>query len=392
MIEGQASGARSPKLRYGMIGGGQGAFIGDVHRKAIALDGKAEIVCGAFSQSYENTLATGDGLGLPKERLYRTFTEMIHGESQRHDRPDFIVIVTPNSTHYPAAKLALEHGFPVVCEKPLATSAAAAAELACLVRETGLLFCVTYAYSGYPVVKHLRDLIAAGEIGEVRFVNGEYPQEWLATKLEATGQKQAAWRTDPALAGGSNCVGDIGSHIEFMAAYMTGLEMESVCARLDRFGPGRPLDDNATVLVNFKGGARGVYWSSQIAAGHDNALRLRIYGAKGSVEWFQETPNTARVSFLDRPSGTISRGRDPMSPRAQSLSRLPSGHPEGYFESFANVYATYLAALAKKLRGEPLAPADLDFPNVDDGVRGVRYIETCVESSARGSVWVAMGT
>jgi len=392
MIEGQASGARSPKLRYGMIGGGQGAFIGDVHRKAIAMDGKAEIVCGAFSQSYQNTLATGAALGLPKERLYRTFTEMIHGESQRHDRPDFLIIVTPNSTHYPAAKLALEHGFSVVCEKPLATSSAAAAELACLVRETGLLFCVTYAYSGYPVVKHLRDLVAAGEIGEVRFVNGEYPQEWLATKLEDTGQKQAAWRTDPKLAGGSNCVGDIGSHIEFMAAYMTGLEMESLCARLDRFGPGRPLDDNATVLVNFKGGARGVYWSSQIAAGHDNALRLRIYGTKGAVEWFQETPNTSRVSFLDRPSGTVSRGRDPMSPRAQSLSRLPSGHPEGYFESFANIYATYLAALAKKLRGEPLAPADLDFPNVDDGVRGVRYIESCVESSARGSVWVPLGT
>jgi len=388
MIEGQASGARSPRLRYGMIGGGQGAFIGDVHRKAIAMDGKAEIVCGAFSQSYENTLATGDALGLPKERLYRTFEEMIRAEAARPDRPDFLIIVTPNSTHYPAAKLALEHGFSVVCEKPLATGAAAAAELACLVRETGLLFCVTYAYSGYPIVKHLRDLIAAGEIGEIRFVNGEYPQEWLATKLEDSGQKQAAWRTDPKLAGGSNCVGDIGSHIEFMAAYMTGLEMDSLCARLDRFGPGRPLDDNATVLVNFKGGARGVYWSSQIAAGHDNALRLRIYGTKGAVEWFQETPNTARVSFLDRPSGTISRGRDPMSPRARSLSRLPSGHPEGYFESFANVYATYLTALAKKLRGEPLEPADLDFPSVDDGLRGVRYIETCVESSARGSIWL----
>jgi predicted dehydrogenase len=388
MIEGQASGEKTPKLRYGMIGGGQGAFIGDVHRKAIAMDGKAEIVCGAFSQSYENTLATGDALDLPKERLYRTFEEMIRAEAARPDRPDFLIIVTPNSTHYPAAKLALEHGFSVVCEKPLTTSSAAAAELACLVRETGLLFCVTYAYSGYPVVKHLRDLIAAGEIGEIRFVNGEYPQEWLATKLEDSGQKQAAWRTDPKLAGGSNCVGDIGSHIEFMAADLTGLEMESLCARLDRFGPGRPLDDNATVLVNFKGGARGIYWSSQIAAGHDNALRLRIYGTKGAVEWFQETPNTARVSFLDRPSGTISRGRDPMSPRSQSLSRLPSGHPEGYFESFANIYATYLAALAKKLRGEPLEPADLDFPGVDDGVRGVRYIETCVESSARGSIWL----
>jgi predicted dehydrogenase len=392
MIEGQAAGTKTPRLRYGMIGGGLGAFIGDVHRKSVAMDGKAEIVCGAFSQSYDNTLATGESLGLQRERLYRTFDEMIRAEAKRGDKPDFISIVTPNSTHGPAAKLALEHGFPVVCEKPLATSSRDAAELACLVRETGLLFCVTYAYSGYPIVKHLRDMIAGGEIGEIRFVNGEYPQEWLTTKLEATGQKQAAWRTDPRLAGISNCVGDIGSHIEFMAAHMTGLEIETLCARLDRFGAGRPLDDNATIMVNYKGGARGVYWSSQIAPGHDNALRLRIYGTKGAVEWFQETPNTARVSFLDRPSGTISRGRDPMSPRAQSLSRIPSGHPEGYFEGFANVYSTFITALAKKLRGQPLSSDDLDFPGVDDGVRGVRYIEKCVESSAKGSVWVEMGT
>jgi len=391
MIEGQTGGRKSPKLRYGMIGGGQGGFIGDVHRKSIAMDGKAEIVCGAFSQSHDNTLATGESLGLPKERLYRTYDAMIRAEAGRPDKPDFISIVTPNSTHYPAAKLALEHGFSVVCEKPLATSMIDALDLACLVRETGLLFCVTYAYSGYPIVKHLRDIIRAGEIGEIRFVNGEYPQEWLATKLEDTGQKQAAWRTDPKLAGGSNCVGDIGSHIEFMAAYMTGLEIESLCARLDHFGPGRPLDDNATVMVNFKGGAKGVYWSSQVAAGHDNALRLRIYGTKGAVEWFQETPNTARVSFLDRPTGTISRGRDPMSARAQSLSRIPSGHPEGYFESFANVYSTFIAALSKKLRGEKLTADDLDFPNVDDGGRGVRFIEKCVESSAKGAIWIEMG-
>jgi predicted dehydrogenase len=392
MIEGQASGNTSPKLRYGMIGGGPGAFIGDVHRKAIAMDGKAEIVCGVFSQSYENTLTTGESLGLPKERLYRTFEEMIRGEAERRDRPDFISIVTPNSGHFPAAKLALEHGFSVVCEKPLATSLSDALDLACLVRETGSSFCVAYAYSGYPIVKHLRDMIHGGEIGEIRFVNGEYPQEWLVTKLEDTGQKQAAWRTDPKRAGISNCVGDIGSHIEFMAAYMTGLEIDALCARLDRFGPGRPLDDNATILVNYKGGAKGVYWSSQIAAGHDNALRLRIYGTKGAVEWFQETPNTARVSFLDRPSGTISRGRDPMSPRAQSVSRLPSGHPEGYFECFANVYTTFITALGKKLRGEALSGDDLDFPSVDDGVRGVRFIGKCVESSARGAIWLDMGT
>jgi predicted dehydrogenase len=392
MIEGQASRTKTPKLRYGMAGGGQGAFIGDVHRKSIAMDGKAEIVCGAFSQSYDNTMATGESLGLPRERLYVTFEDMIRAEAGRADRPDFISIVTPNSTHYLAAKLALEHGFAVVCEKPLATSSRDAADLARLAREKDLLFCVTYAYSGYPIVKHIRDIVARGEIGEVRFVNGEYPQEWLVTKLEDTGQKQAAWRTDPALAGISNCVGDIGSHIEFMAAYMTSLRIESLCARLDRFGADRLLDDNATVMVNYKGGAKGVYWSSQVAPGHDNALRLRIYGTKGAIEWFQETPNTARVSYLDRPSGTVSRGRDPMSPRAQSLSRLPSGHPEGYFEGFANVYSTFITALAKKLGGEALDADDLDFPGVDEGVRGVRYIEKCVESSAEGSVWLDMGT
>lgn len=391
MIEGQASGGTSTRLRYGMVGGGQGAFIGGVHRKAIAMDGKAEIVCGAFSQSYDNTLATGESLGLPRERLYRTFEDMIRTEAKRPDRPDFINIVTTNSIHYAAAKLALDNGFAVVCEKPLATNSRNADNLARLVHEKGLLFCVTYAYSGYPMVKHIRDIIARGEIGEIRFVNGEYPQEWLATKLEDTGQKQAAWRTDPKLAGVSNCVGDIGSHIEFMVGHMTGLAVGSLCARLDRFGAGRPLDDNATVMVNYKGGATGVYWSSQVALGHDNALRLRIYGTKGAVEWFQETPNTARVSFLDRPTGTISRGRDPMSPRAQTLSRLPSGHPEGYFEGFANIYSTFITALAKKLRGEALSSDDLDFPGVGEGVQGVRYIEKCVESSAKGSIWLDMG-
>jgi predicted dehydrogenase len=388
MIEGQASGSKTPKLRYGMVGGGPGAFIGDVHRKAIAMDGKAEIACGCFSQSYDNTLATGDLLGLPKDRLYRTFDEMMRAEAKRPDRPDFMIVVTTNNAHYPAAKAALTNGFPVVCDKPLTTSSKDAADLARLARERDLLFCVTYAYSGYPMVAHIRDIIAAGEIGEVRFINAEYPQEWLVTKLEATGQKQAVSRTDPKLAGISNCVGDIGSHIEFMAGHMTGLRIESLCARLDHFGPDRPLDDNATILVNYKGGAKGVYWSSQIALGHDNSLRLRIYGTKGAVEWFQEAPNNARLSLLGRPTATLSRGRDPMSPRAQTLSRIPSGHPEGYFEAFANVYSTYIAALAKKLRGEPLSKADLDFPGLDEGIRGVRFIEKCVESSAKGAVWV----
>jgi len=390
MIEGQASGAKSPRLRYGMIGGGQGAFIGDVHRKAIAMDGKADVVCGCFSQTFENTLATGDLLGIPKDRLYPTFKDMIAAEAARPDRPDFIVVVTTNNAHYAAAKLALEHGFPVVCDKPLATSSKDAAELAALAKTKGLLFCVTYAYSGFPMAVNLRDMIARGEIGEVRFVNAEYPQEWLATKLEATGQKQAVSRTDPKFAGISNCVGDIGSHIEFMAGFLTGLRIESLCARLDHFGPDRPLDDNATIMVDYKGGAKGVYWCSQIALGHDNALRLRIYGTKGAVEWFEEAPNNARVSFLDRPTANLSRGRDPMSPRAQALSRIPSGHPEGYFEAFANIYATFLGALAKTLKGETPAAAGLDFPDAEDGVRGVRFIEKCVESSEKGAIWLKM--
>ena len=390
MIEGQAAGTKAPKLRYGMVGGGQGAFIGDVHRKAIAMDGKAEIACGCFSQSYDNTLATGDLLGLPKDRLYRTFDEMMKAEAKRPDRPDFVIVVTTNNAHYPASKAALENGFPVVCDKPLTTNSKDAADLARIAKAKDLLFCVTYAYSGYPIVAHLRDNIAAGEIGQVRFVNGEYPQEWLTTKLETTGQKQAVSRTDPRSAGISNCVADIGSHIEFMAGHMTGLRIESLCARLDRFGPDRPLDDNATIMVNYKGGAKGLYWSSQIALGHDNSLRLRIYGTKGAVEWFQETPNGARVSFLDRPTATLSRGRDPMTPRAQALSRLPSGHPEGYFEAFANLYSTFIAALAKKLKGQPLSPADLDFPGLEEGIRGVRFIEKCVESSAKGAAWVTM--
>ena len=390
MIEGQAAGGKSPRLRYGMIGGGPGAFIGDVHRKAMAMDRKADIVCGCFSQTFENTLATGDLLGLPKDRLYPTFKDMIEAESARPDRPEFIVVVTTNNAHHPAAKLALEHGFHVVCDKPLATSSKDAAELAALAKAKGLLFCVTYAYSGFPMAVNLRDMIACGEIGEVRFINAEYPQEWLATRLEDTGQKQALSRTDPKSAGISNCVGDIGSHIEFMAGFLTGLRIQTLCARLDHFGPGRPLDDNATIMVNYRGGAKGVYWCSQIALGHDNALRLRIYGTKGAVEWFEEAPNNARVSFLDRPTASLSRGRDPMSPRAQSLSRIPSGHPEGYFEAFANIYSTFLGALAKTLKGEPLSAADLDFPDAEDGVRGVRFIEKCVESSDTGAVWVKM--
>jgi predicted dehydrogenase len=388
MIEGQESLTKGARLKYGMVGGGQGAFIGDVHRKAIAMDGKAVLVAGCFSQSYANTLELGEFLGLEKERLYGSYGEMIPAEAERKDRPDFLTIVTPNDTHYPIAKLALENGFHVVCDKPLTTTGRDAEALARLAARKDLMFCVAYAYSAFPMIKHMREMIARGELGRIRFVSAEYPQDWLATPLERTGQKQAAWRTDPARAGASNCVGDIGSHIEHMVAHLTGLEIESLCARLDRIGEGRVLDDNASIMINYKGGAKGLYWSSQIAVGHDNGFRVRIYGEKASLEWAEEDPNHARASIIDKPTEILSRGRDKMYPRAQSLSRLPSGHPEGYFECFANLYSTFLTALGKKLGGEPLTADDLDFPGLEDGVRGVRFIEKCVESSAKGAVWV----
>jgi len=388
MIEGQDSLTKAGRLKYGMIGGGKGAFIGDVHRRAIAMDGGAELVAGCLSQSFDVTRETGESWGLPKDRLYRTYRDLIVEEAARPNRPDFILVTVPNDAHYPAARLALERGFSVVCEKPLAASSVEAADLVRLTEEKGLLFGVAYAYRLYPIVFHLRDLIASGELGEIRFVAAEYPQDWLAGPLETTGQKQALWRTDPRRAGISNCVGDIGSHIENLVSFLTGLEMESLCARLDAFGPGRTLDDNASILVNFKGGARGLYWCSQIAVGNDNGLRVRIFGTKGSVDWAQEECNYARIGFTDKPAVRISRGRDKMSPRAQSLSRIPSGHPEGYFEAFADFYSIFLGALRKKKAGEPLTGDDLDFPNARDGLRGVRFIEKCVESSKAGASWI----
>jgi predicted dehydrogenase len=388
MIEGSTSGKKTFKLQYGMVGGGQEAFIGDVHRKAVAMDGKAELAAGCFSRDYKNTLATGEILGLNEERLYKSFEEMIEAEGKREDTIDFIIIVTPNNTHFPIAKLALQNGIHVVCDKPLTTDSKDAEELERLSAEKDLLFCVTYTYTGYPVVKHLREMIAKGDLGSIRFVNAEYPQDWLATFLEGTGQKQAAWRTDPKQTGISNCVGDIGSHIENMVSYLTGMKIQSLCARLDTFVEGRALDDNASIMVSYDKGAKGLYWSSQIAVGHDNGLRVRIYGTKGSLEWAQEDPNYARISYLDKPTEIISRGRDDLYSHAQNYSRIPAGHPEGYFEAFANIYSTFITALNKKLAGESLSKEELDFPGVDEGVQGVKFIEKCVESSKKGATWI----
>jgi len=388
MMEGSAAPKKIKKLTYGMVGGGQGAFIGEVHRKSIAMDGKAELVAGCFSRDHQNTLATGNMLGLKEDRLYASFEEMMTAEGQRKDKIDFVVIVTPNSSHFAIAKSAMENRIHVVCDKPLTCNSRDAEELARISSGKDLLFCVTYTYTGYPMVKHLREMVAKGELGDIRFVNAEYPQEWLSTFLEESGNKQAAWRTDPALTGASNCVGDIGSHIENMVSYLTGMRIRSLCARLDTFVEGRALDDNASIMIEYDSGAKGLYWSSQIAVGHDNGLRVRIYGSKGSVQWCQENPNYAEVSYLGKPKVLLSRGRDDMYPHAQGYSRVPAGHPEGYFEAFANIYSTFCDALGKRLAGEPVTSEEMDYPGADEGVRGVKFIEKCVESSKNGAIWI----
>jgi len=388
MIESTAQQKVSNKLQYGMVGGGQGAFIGDVHRRAIGLDGLAEIVAGSFSRDHINTLATGRQLGIAEDRLYKTYEEMASAEAKRDDGIDFVVIVTPNASHYAAAKAFLSKGIHVVCDKPLTVELAEAQELSELARKNKLLFAVTYTYTGYPAVKHAREMVRRGDIGEIRFVNAEYPQEWLSQTIEKDGQKQASWRTDPKQTGKSNCVGDIGTHIESMVSYMTGLKIKSLCARLDTFGQGRTLDDNASIMLEYQGGAKGLYWSSQIAVGYDNALRVRIFGSKGSIQWSQENPNYLTVSMLGEPTRTLSRGRDTLYSHAQSYSRIPSGHPEGYFEAFANIYKTFETALSKLKAGKKPEEADLDFPDAEMGIDGVRFIGKCVDSSRKGAVWV----
>ena len=388
MIESSADVKLSVKLKYGMVGGGQGSFIGDVHRKSIALDSMAEIVAGCFSRSPENTVATGAALGLSPERLYKTYEEMAREEAKRPDKIDFVVIVTPNNNHAPAAKAFLEHGIPVVCDKPLCIEDSDARELADLAKKKNLLFMVTYTYSGNPTMKHAREIIKRGDIGKVHFVTGEYPQEWLLVNAEKQGVKQAEWRTDPKQAGKSNSVGDLGSHIEHTVSYLTGLKIKRVCAKLTKTMPGRVLDDNATILLEYEGGATGMYWSSQVASGYDNALKVRIFGDKGAIEFEEENCNYLKVSLFGKPTTVLSRGRDPFHPHAQSFSRVPSGHPEGYFEAMGNLYKTYINALVKQKEGKALSKEDLDFPDAEAGYDGVRFIGKCVESSDKGTVWV----
>lgn len=377
------------KLRMGMIGGGTGAFIGAVHRMAAALDGEAELVCGAFSSTPERSRQSGAELGLASERVYGTFEEMIAAEKKRPDRMDFVSIVTPNHMHYPSARKALEAGFPVICDKPMTRSLAEAKELAAVVERTGLLFGLTHNYTGYPMVKEAREMVRNGRIGVVRKVIVEYPQGWLAMKLEDTGHKQASWRADPAKTGAANCMGDIGTHAENLAEYITGLKIAELSADLTTFVPGRVLEDDGNVLLRFDSGAKGVLMASQISIGEENGLAIRIHGDRGSLYWRQEEPNTLIARWPDRPTEILRTAAPYLSPRAAYNTRLPMGHPEGFIEGFANIYRNYIRALKAILDGRTPVPETLDFPTVRDGVRGMAFIETVVASSKSDTKWTA---
>jgi predicted dehydrogenase len=364
----------------GMVGGGRGAFIGAVHRMAATLDGAIELAAGAFSADPEKSRLSGRDLFLPEPRVYGSYLDMLEKEKALApgERIDFVVIVTPNHEHFPPAKAALLAGFPVMCDKPLALNLGEARELRDLVRKSGLLFGLTHNYSGYPMVKEARRRVAAGDLGAIRRVVAEYAQGWLASPLEARGQKQASWRTDPARAGASCCVGDIGTHAAHLVEYVTGLRIEELASELTTFVPGRALDDDASILLRLEGGARGLLWASQIAIDEENGLRLRVYGEKGSLEWGQEEPNSLVLKWPDRPREVVRTGVNygRLSREALGASRLPAGHPEGYIEAFANLYREFAAALVDG--GKP------DVPSVEDGVRGMAFIEACVESSKAG--------
>jgi predicted dehydrogenase len=381
------------KLRYAMVGGGRDAFIGAVHRKAMALDGEFELVAGALSSSPDKARASGRDLGLADDRNHADWQALLADELKRprDERIDCVSIVTPNHMHYPVARAFADAGIHVVCDKPLVHSSEQAAELAAVVARSGVVFGVTYNYTGYPLVREARDLVRAGAIGEVRKIIVEYNQGWLATRLEDTAQKQADWRTDPARSGIAGAIGDIGSHAENLVATVTGLELDSLCADLTTFIPGRRLDDDGNLLLRFSNGARGVLIASQIEVGCENDLRLRVFGSTGTLDWRQEEPNTLLHSPIDGPRRVLTRGSPWLGPAAQRATRLPAGHPEAFIEAFANVYLGVAQHIRAHREGRAPAAGEADHPMLADGARGVRFIEKTVESARSAHKWTSMG-
>ena len=382
----------SRKIRYGMVGGGRGAFIGAVHRIAANMDGQIELVCGAFSSDAQKSKDSGADLFLEPGRCYGSFEEMILGEKNlpADKRMDFIAIVTPNHMHFPPAKLALENGFHVLSDKPATFNLQEARDLAALVKKTSLLYGLTHNYTGYPLIKQAREMVHSGALGKIRKVVAEYPQGWLATRLEESGQKQAAWRTDPARSGAAGCVGDIGTHAENLAEYVTGLKISELAADLTTFVDGRLLDDDANILLRFEGGAKGVLHCSQISVGEENNLNLRVYGEKGGLEWHQKEPNTLLVKWLDKPMEIYRTANGYLGTAAASATRTPPAHPEGYLEAFANIYRNFASHIRATLDGASPSEASLDYPKIEDGVRGMAFIEAVVASSRQNAAWTRL--
>lgn len=378
------------KLRMGMIGGGKNAFIGAVHRIAANIDGQVELCCGALSADPETAKESGRLLFLAEERNYGSYEEMITTESKlpAEVRMHFVSIVTPNFAHFAPAMLALDHGFHVVIDKPISLTLAEAKQLQQKVKDTGLILCLTYTYSGYPMVKQARQMVAEGKFGKIRKVMVEYPQGWLSLPSEREGNKQSSWRTDPSRSGISGCMGDIGTHAAQLAEYISGLEIAKICADLNVVVEGRPLDDDGNVLLKFTNGANGILVASQIAAGEENALKIKVYGEKGGLEWHQEEPNTLKVKWLDAPSQLYRTGQPYLSAMALHNSRTPAGHPEGYLEAFANIYRNFVATIQAQINSEVPTAEMLDFPGVEEGVRGMAFIENVVASGQSDQKWL----
>ncbi len=377
------------RLKMGMVGGGIGSFIGDVHRKAASIDGMIDLVCGAFSSSEEKSIASAEALGIPKNRAYGSFEQMIEAEAQlpEAERMDFVAIVTPNHMHFPPAKMALEQGFHVICDKPVTLTLDEAIALEKIVQSTGKIFALTHNYTGYPMVKQAKAMIAKGDLGTIRKINVQYLQGWLATSLEKTGQKQAAWRVDPKKSGIGGALGDIGTHAENLAEYITGLRIEELAADVTAFGEGRILDDDGNVLLRFENGAKGTMTFSQIATGEENNLGIRIYGTKGSVAWYQENPNELVVRWLDKPKQIFTPGGNGGYPEASEYTRIPAGHPEGYLEAFATIYRSF-AKEVNQIKAGKSPSTSADFPTIKDGVRGMKFIYAAVESSKNNATWI----
>ena len=386
-IEGLTTGTTPRRIRLGMVGGGQGAFIGGVHRMAARLDDRYELVAAALSSDAARAAASAAELHIAPARSYADYREMARSEAAREDGIDVVSIVTPNHLHGRIACAFLDAGIDVVCDKPLTTTLAEALVLVQRVRQTGRLFALTHNYSGYPMVRQAREMVAGGELGEIRVVHAEYPQDWLSTDLEATGQKQAAWRVDPAQAGAGGSLGDLGTHAEHLVRYIAGLELAAVSADLTTFVAGRRLDDNAHVLLRYKNGARGMLWSSQVAPGNENALRVRIYGSKAGLEFRQENPNQLWFTPLGAPPQLITRGGHGSGAAAGHSSRTPSGHPEGYLESFAQLYRDMAEQITARWQGREPNPMACTVPTVEDGALGMRFIEAVVESSRADGRW-----